>query len=180
LATPKEEDDPTEDPAKMFKADATGNLVLAERTRLNVEKVLWLYTPSEQQQKLAVMEQSLPPTAFRQLTDLLERYKNFIAAAKQSYQPDKAPATVEEAIAQNEGLSALRKSHFGEEAAEAMFGREERMNRQLLEFMRLEKQEGMTMEEKAERAQEMLKQSPELQAAYEQNRTTAPGRARLD
>jgi hypothetical protein len=167
LVVKSEEDDPTEDPAKMFKADAHGDLVLADRTRLNIEKVLWLYAPSEQQEKLAVMEQSLSPKAFRQLMDLLDRYKTFVAAAKQSYPPDRAPATVEEAIAQNEGLSSLRKSHFGEEAAEAMFGREERVNRQLLEFMRLEQHQGLTMEEKAERAQEMLRQSPDLRAVYE-------------
>jgi hypothetical protein len=171
---PDDEDDPSEEPAKLFKADPAGNLVLAERTRLNIEKVLWLYTPDEQREKLAVIEQSLPPAAFRQLSDLLDRYKNFVVAANQSYPPDMAPATVEDAIAQSEGLSALRRSHFGEEAADAMFGREERINRQLLEFMRLEKHEGLTMEEKAEKAQEMLNQSPDLQAAYEKNRATAP------
>lgn len=168
-----EEDDRSEDPAKMFKADAAGNLMLSERARLNVEKVLWIYSPEEQQQKLAVMEQTLPPSAYRQLTDLLERYKNFTLAAKQTYPPDAPPKTVEDAIAQHEGLSALRKAHFGAEAAEAMFGREEKINRQLLEFMNLEKHEGLTMEEKAMKAQEMLSKSPELAAIYDQNRAEA-------
>jgi hypothetical protein len=162
-------DDASEEPARMFKADAAGNLILGEQTRVNVEKVLWLYTREEQQQKLAAVEQALPPTAYRQLTDLMDRYTNLISAAKQTYPPDTAPITVEDAITQHEGLSALRKAHLGTNAAEAMFGREERMNRQLLDFMSLEKHEGLTMEEKAMKAQEMLSKSPELAAAYGKN-----------
>jgi hypothetical protein len=165
-----DEDDNSEDPTKMFKADAAGNLALAERTRINVEKMLWIYSPEEQRQRLAVIEQTLPAGAYRQLVDLMDRYQNFTIAAKQTYPPDVSPATVEDAITQYEGLSALRKAHFGTEAAEAMFGREEKINRQLLEFMNLEKHEGMTMEEKAMKAQEMLSKSPELAAIYDQNR----------
>ena len=158
----------------MFSADASGNLVLKERTRINVEKILWIYSPEEQKQKLAVMEQTLPPSAYRQLVELMDRYQTFTVAAKQAYSPDVAPPTVEDAIAQHEGLIALRKAHLGAEAAEAMFGREERLSHQLLAFMDLEKHEGLTMDEKVIKAQEMLSKSPELAAAYEKNRES-PG-----
>ena len=163
-------DEYSEDPAKMFKADESGNLLLKERTRLNVEKLSWLYTPEELQQKLAVIERTLPPAAYRQLLDLMDRYKNFSVAAKQSYPPDKAPTTVEEAAAQYDGLHALRIAHFGADATNAMFGREERLGRKLLEFMSLEQHQGLSLEEKAMKAQEMLQQSPELAAAYDENR----------
>lgn len=164
--------DYSEDPAKMFRANSQGDLVLNERTRLNIEKHSSLYTPQEQQQRLAVIEATLPASAYAQLVDLMQRYENFTQAVKQAYAPDTAPATVEDVAAQLEGVHALRVAHFGEEAAEAMYGKEERISRQLLEFMALEKHEGMTLDEKAERAQQMLLASPELAAAYESNRAT--------
>jgi hypothetical protein len=164
------EDEFSEDPAKMFKADASGKLVVAERTRINIEKLYALNTPEELHPKLELVAQSLPPEAYRQVVDLLDRYKNFTLAARQTYPPGTAPVTVEDAITQHEGLKALRAAHFGPEAAEAMYGREERLGRQLLDFMNLEKHEGLTMDEKAIKAQEMLAKSPELSAAYEQNR----------
>lgn len=166
-------DEYSEDPAKMFKADAAGNLIVKERTRINIEKLSWLYTPEELQQKLGVIERTLPPSAYRQLVDLMDRFKNYSLAAKQAYSPETAPATVEEAIAQHEGLQALRRAHFGDETAEGMFGREERLSGKLLEFMSLEQHKGLTLEEKAMKAQEMLSKSPELAQLYEDNRTGA-------
>jgi hypothetical protein len=166
------QDEYSEDPAKMFKADAAGNLVVQERTRLNVEKLSALYTPAERQQRLATIEQTLPASAYRQLTDLLERYENFSRASRQTFPPGQAPTTVEEAVEQHEGLHALRVAHFGAEATEAMYGKEEAIGRRLLDFMALEKHEGLTMEEKAMKAQEMLMRSPELAEAYEKNRNT--------
>lgn len=166
-------DEYSEDPTKMFKADKAGNLILKERTRINVEKLSWLYTPEELQQKLAAIEQTLPPSAYRQLTDLMDRFKNYSLGAKQAYPPENSPATMEEVIAQHEGLQSLRRAHFGGDAAEAMFGREERLSRKLLDFMSLEQHKGLTLEEKAMKAQEMLQQSPELAALYDENRVVA-------
>lgn len=169
-----DEDEFSEDPAKMFRADETGNLVLKEQTRINIEKLSALYTPEERQQRLATIEQTLPPGAYRQLTDLLERYENFTRASRQALPPGREVSTVEEAIAQHDTLHALRVAHFGAEAAEAFYGKEEQIGRQLLDFMSLEQHEGLTMEEKAVKAQEMLMRSPELLAAYERNRTATP------
>ncbi len=165
------DDDNSEDPAKMFRADAAGNLLLGERTRLNIEKISVLYTPEEQQERLAVIERTLPASAYRQLTDLLERYDNLMRDLKQALPPGREASTVEEAITQHESLHALRVAHFGADVAEALYGQEERIGRQLLDFMALERHEGLTMEERAMRAQEMLLRSPELLAAYENNRT---------
>jgi len=135
-----------------------------------------LYTPEERQQRLAVIEQTLPASAYRQLVDLLDRHENFTRAARQALPPGTEVSTVDEMISQHETLHALRVAHFGAEATEAMYGREERINRQLLEFMGLEQHQGLTMDEKAVKAQEMLLRSPELAALYEENRKGAPPR----
>jgi hypothetical protein len=160
------EDIYSEDPAKMFKADAAGNLVLSERTRLNIEKLTALYTPEELSQRMAIIEATLPANAYSQLVDFVDRYKNFMAALRQALPPGRALTSVEEARIQHEELHRLRVTYFGEEATEAMFGREERLNRQLLELMDLEQHAGLTMEEKAMKAQELLLRSPELAATY--------------
>lgn len=174
LASAENAGEQSEEPAKMFQADAHGDLVLKEQTRLNIEKLSSLYTQDELRQRMNVIEQTLPAGAYRELVDLLDRYQNFMTASKQAIPTGIAPATVEDAVAQLDQLHDLRVAHFGAEAAEAMYGGEEKLGRQLLAFMSLEKHEGLTMDEKAMKAQEMLSNSPALAAAYEANRRAAP------
>ncbi len=168
-----EEESESEDLDKMFKADASGNLKLSARARLNIEKLYALSTPEELQTKLAVIATTLSPAAHRQLLDLVDRYKIYAAAAKQAYTPGVAPATEEDALAELDGLHSLRVAHFGAEAAQAFYGDEEKLNRQLVELMRLEKDQSMTMEEKAEKAQQLIQSKPELAAAYDPDRGTS-------
>lgn len=156
------ENDISEDPRTMFRADAAGNLVVQERTRLNIEKMSALYSPAETRERMAIIESTLPPTAYRQLTDLMQRYDTFMVDMKQTYRPDATPSTVEEVAAQQEGLHAMRIAHFGEADARAMYGKEEQTNRKLLEFMALQKDDALTLDERVHRAQEMLSNSPEL------------------
>ena len=46
-------------------------------------------------------------------------------------------------------------AHFGQVVARALYGEEEAVSRQLVELMRLEKDQSLTMEEKAVRAQQL-------------------------
>ena len=50
---------------------------------------------------------------------------------------------------------ALRVAHFGEDSAKKLYGAEEELTRSLLELMRQEKDQSLTMEEKAARAQRL-------------------------
>jgi len=52
-------------------------------------------------------------------------------------------------------LHALRVAHFGPVIARALYGEEEAESRQLVELMRLEKDQSLTLEEKAVRAQQL-------------------------
>ena len=52
-------------------------------------------------------------------------------------------------------MHALRVAHFGPLVARALYGEEEAVSRQLVELMRLEKDQSLTMEEKAVRAQQL-------------------------
>jgi lipase chaperone LimK len=97
----------------------------------------------------------LPAAARAQAAELLEQYDNYQQAQKQTYPPGVAPSTEEAALAELDGLHSLRVAHFGPVVARALYGEEEAVSRQLVELMRLEKDQSLTMEEKAERAQQL-------------------------
>jgi lipase chaperone LimK len=150
------------DPNNPFRVDSTGKLVVDEQTRLNIE-ALFARTDAEgllkAQQEIA---QKLPAAAAAEAADLVERFRNYSAAQRQAYPPGVAPATEEAALAELEGLHALRVAHFGAEVAKAFYGADETVTRSLIELMRLEKDQSLTMEEKAARAQQLYDAMPEL------------------
>jgi hypothetical protein len=146
--------DPEQDDGTIaFEADARGDLVTNEKARLDVERLYALYTPAERERKLQEATATLPPAAAQQLRQLMEQYQNYQAAVRQTYPPDREMTAVEQGAAQIDGMHGLRVQFFGEQAAKGMFGDEERTQRQLFALMENEKDPGLTMEEKAERAQ---------------------------
>lgn len=160
---PEQSESPAKtDPEKPFRVDHTGKLVLDEQTRLNMEALFAQSDAAgllEAQQKIT---QQLPPAAAAEAAALLERYDNYSKAQRQAYPPGVAPATEEAALAELEGLHALRVAHFGAATAKALYGKEEALTRSLIDLMRLEKDQSLTMEEKAARAQYMYDTRPEL------------------
>ena len=145
---------------KTFRVNAAGRLVLDEATRLNIE-ALFARTDRD---RLAEAEQQaidpLPAAAGAQAAELLEQYDNYQQAQRQAYPPGVAPPTEEAALAELDGLHALRVAHFGPIVARALYGEEEASSRQLIELMRLEKDQSLTMEEKAARAQQLRDSMP--------------------
>lgn len=140
---------------KTFRANAAGRLVLDQQTRLNMEA---LFARTERDHLAEAKQQAfepLPAAAAAEAAELLEHYDNYQQAQKQAYPPGVAPATEEAAMAELDGLHALRVAHFGSVIARALYGEEEAVSRQLVELMRVEKDQSLTMEEKAERAQQL-------------------------
>jgi hypothetical protein len=168
--TPEEEDYLGE----KFNVDANGKLLTDVRARNTLEKLYALYTPEQQAQRLQELSQELPPAAYAREAELLERYKEYSVATKQALPPGEPISSAEDALVQLETLSALRVTHFGADAAKGMFGDEERLNHQLIALMRLEKDESLTMEEKAQRAQALISKLPDLAAIEQRNRESAP------
>lgn len=150
----KDADD--EDIGKMFQADERGNLILDKNTRLNIEQLYALNTPEELDAKLQKLSTVLPSPAHRQLLNLIDYFDKYLRDTKINYSSEMAPANVEEALEQLQGMHALRVKHFGSDAATALFAEDEKTNRQLLELMLMDKDKNASMEEKAERAQKAL------------------------
>lgn len=139
--------------SKTFEVDASGKLVRNEQTRLSVEALVAL-TPPDQLRAVALAQvQDLPAAAAVEALDLVERYNGYQAAQKLSFAPGNAPLVPEEALAELDGLHALRVSYFGKEGAQSLFGKEEGIARQLLEWMREDNAPGLSMEQRATRAQ---------------------------
>jgi lipase chaperone LimK len=140
---------------KTFRINASGRLLIDEQTRLNMEA---LFARTERDHLEEAKQQAiepLPAAARAQAAELLEQYDNYQQAQKQTYPPGVAPSTEEAALAELDGLHSLRVAHFGPVVARALYGEEEAVSRQLVELMRLEKDQSLTMEEKAERAQQL-------------------------
>lgn len=140
---------------KTFRVNASGRLVLDEQARLNMEA---LFARTERVQLAEAKQQAiepLPSAAGAQAAELLEHYDNYQQAQRQAYPPGIAPVTEEAALAELDGLHALRVAHFGAVVARALYGEEEAESRQLVELMRLEKDQSLTLEEKAVRAQQL-------------------------
>ena len=145
---------------KTFRVNDSERLVLDEQTRLNMEA---LFARTEHDHLAEAKQQAiepLPAAAGAQAAELLEQYDNYQQAQRQAYPPGVAPATEEAALAELDGLHALRVAHFGPLVARALYGEEEAVSRQLVELMRLEKDQSLTMEEKAARAQQLRDSLP--------------------
>lgn len=151
--------DPEQDDGQLaFKADADGRIVMNEKTRLDLERLHALYTPPERERKMAEIAATLPSEAARQLYQLMEQYQSYLAALYQVYPPDRELTSVEQGASQIDGMHGLRVQYFGDRAASAMFGAEEKLQRELYQQMENEKDPSLTLEEKAERAQRIYEE----------------------
>jgi len=140
--------------SRIFEVDASsGKLVRNEQTRVNVEALVALTPPDQLRAAALAQVQDLPAAVAVEALDLVERYNGYQAAQKLSFAPGNAPQVPEEALAELDGLHALRVSYFGQEGAQSLFGKEEAVARQLLEWMREDNAPGLSMEQRAMRAQ---------------------------
>lgn len=143
-----------------FRINASGRLVVDGDTRLNMEA---LFARTDRDRLAEAKRQAiepLPAAAAAQAAELLEQYDNYQQAQRQAYPPGVAPPTEEAALSELDGLHALRVAHFGPVVARALYGEEEASSRQLIELMRLEKDQSLTMEEKAARVQQLRDSMP--------------------
>jgi hypothetical protein len=154
----------------MFEADVHGNLVLSESARLNIEKLYALNTPEELAEKMQKLSGALPEMAHRQVGNLLDYYEKYTQNLVEAYPPEVEPVSLGDMLERFRGMHDLRLAYFGADAASAFYAAEEKITLQLLYLMANEKDESLSLEEKAQRAQHILQTSPELAAAYDPDR----------
>jgi len=156
-----------------FKVAATGKIVTDETARLNLEKLYALYTSAERAQKLQELQATLPPSAAQHLLELLQQYSNYQTAAYQVVPPGREFSTEAEALIDIDTFHALRVQYFGSDVAKGFFDEDEKMQRELLHLMSIEKDQSLTTEEKAERSQALYKTLHTVNAAIDRGEREA-------
>jgi hypothetical protein len=169
-ATPWVDEPVAQSNDKVFRVDEAGRLILDQHTRLNLEALIARTPVAELEAAKKEAIAPLPAAAAAQAADLIDRYYEYDIAQRQTYPPGQAPSTEEEALAELDGLRALREAHFGPEVARAFYTEEEALNRELIELMKLEKDQSLTLAEKAERAQRARDTLPRVDAIERRNR----------
>ena len=139
-----------------FAADRQGKLVLNSDTHANVEKLLLEQDPQAMRAMLEKVSKALPPQAAAELKVLVGQFQQYSKALAHTISPDNAPENEQEGLKLLDHLHTLRVSYLGAEATQAMFGEEEATTRQLIALMAAENDPGLTQQQKAERAQEIL------------------------
>lgn len=163
----------------VFRVDAAGELVVDQQTRLNIEALVALTDQRALYDAVREHTEQLPPRAASQAAELVDTFIHYQQAQRQAYRPDDAPLTPEDAIRQLEGLHALREAHFGPEVARRFYGEEESIAREMIEVMRIENDQSLTVEEKQERARALREILPGVAAIEKSNReSTSDSEAR--
>lgn len=143
-----------------FSSDSHGRLILNAETHANIERLLLSRTPQAIQAQLQDVSRGLPSSASQELQDLVSRFQKYAIAMSQSIPPGNSVSSEQEAVIQLDQLHHLRASYLGAETARALFGEEEAMSRYMLVVAQLDKDPSLTLQQKAERAQEALSLIP--------------------
>lgn len=142
-----------------LKADRGGNLVVDDSVQDNLERIVALHDREAAQHKLEELASSLPPAARRQAADLYFRYQQYTTALTQEPARDE-PSTTQEARQQLDALHALRERQLGADTARALFADDEEVARQMIELMRQQDDPALSLEQKAELAQQAYSRMP--------------------
>ncbi|MBI5925972.1 MAG: hypothetical protein HY836_10275 [Aquabacterium sp.] len=145
----------------IFRATAKGSLAIDQQTRLDVERIYALFPRDEARAKLESQSSELPDQARRELKDLFQKYAQYAQAVTQTFPPEQNTGALDDATRQFNGLKDLRRQYFGEELAQNLFGEEEKTAQELLELMRKQSDPKLSLEEKAEQAQEDWQKRPQ-------------------
>lgn len=135
-----------------FQVDGAGHLILNAHTLDVIRRTLDGKTPQELMSVSESLARELPPTAIDRAQDLLSRYQSYQQAMLVQFPPDHAPPTDEDATQLLDSMHELRVEQFGAEATQALFGEEEATQRSMAALIRNEKDQSLTPQEKATRA----------------------------
>jgi len=159
--------------AVAFRVNANGELVIDERTRLNMEAMIAQNDSEHLLDEAQEQTKHLPAVAARQAEELVQTFVQYQQAQRQMYPPRETPITEDDAIRELEGLRALRETHFGADVAHRLYGEEEAIAREMIEVMRVENDASLTTDEKLARARALRERLPGVAAIEKANREAA-------
>lgn len=139
----------------VFRVDAQGSLVVDAQTRGDLEQVFALHHGPAVLGKLGEYTEGLPPSARQAVLQLYSRYVHYEAALEQALAaiPPEDRLTLDGALREFELLREVRRLHFGDAQAEALFGEEEQRTIALNTYMATRTDPALSLSERAALAQ---------------------------
>lgn len=139
----------------VFRVDAAGRLITDARLRGDLEQVYALHHGPQVLSTLGELSSHLPLQAQRELRDMYRRYVQYDTAVNQQMQArqtDDEP-TVDSADQELQLLRELRRTYFGEELANSLFGEEEQQSLDMNDFIRHHTDPSLPLVQRVEQAQ---------------------------
>lgn len=153
-----------EEAARLLELGVSGDLTVDMNTRGALDVLLASLgpdaTPADFQRLEEALRRSMPGEAATQAIALVRRYDGYQRAAARQEAVQQPPGTPEELEALLKETMALRREHFDEATARALFGAEEEQTRLDMAMNAVQADPRLSPEEKATRLAALREQSP--------------------
>lgn len=162
------------DPARLFELGVAGDLQLDHHTKAALDNLATGLGPRPHPDTLAAVAHALraglPRDAAAQALALLQAYRGYQQALTDASAARSAPRSVADMRALLDADAALRRQHFDDSTAQALFGSEEAYARYAVEVQAIETDPQLSATEKARRLQSLqsaLTPTPSFEGAEE-------------
>lgn len=153
-----------EEAARLLELGASGDLTVDMNTRAALDVLLGLLgpnaTPADFQRLEDALRRSMPGEAATQAIALVRRYDAYQRAATTQATEQQPPGTPDELKALYDKTIALRRQHFDEATARALFGAEEELTRLDMAMNAIQTDPKLSAEEKATQIGALRERTP--------------------
>ncbi len=163
----------TLDAARLFELGFAGGLVIDRDTRAVIEAVLNSMPEQPTDQDLQRLERTLreglPREDAERAIKLFDSYRSYTTDVRQQMEPMGVPGNLQEMNAFFDRMEGLKRRHFDEATAQALFGAADMYARVTMEAMFVDQDTSLTLEQKKQRLDELrAKLPPEQQSLIPQ------------
>lgn len=154
----------TLDAARLFELGFAGGLVIDRDTRAVIEAVLNSMPEQPTEQDLQRLERTLreglPREDAERAIQLFSSYRAYTADVRQQMEPLGVPGNLQEMNAFFDKMESIKRRHFDDATAQALFGAADMHARVSMEAMFVEQDASLTPEQKKQRLDELRAQLP--------------------
>lgn len=145
----------TLDASRLFELGFAGGVVIDADTRASLEAIINSMPEDPSAADLERLErtlrQGLPREDAEKAFELFKNYRAYTAEVRREMEPQGIPANMGEANAMFDQMEAMKRRHFGEATATALFGQHDANARITMEAMFVEQDSSLTPEQKKAR-----------------------------
>lgn len=145
----------TLDAARLFELGFAGGIVVDADTRASLEAIINSMpedpSPADLERLERTLREGLPREDADKALELFKNYRAYTGEVRREMEPRGIPENLDEANAMFDQLEALKRRHFGEATASALFGQHDAHARITMEAMFVEQDTTLTAEQKKAR-----------------------------